>query len=336
MPANSSTSNSKIKFLKRGLILLAVVVAMDQLCGLLLHQLYFSVTSGAEYETTYAFTKADADIIVTGSSKARRNYNTPLISDSLHISCYNAGHDGQSLLFSYAMTKMLLSHYTPKMIVVEMFPEELYYKEVHYDRLNVLLPYYNDFPEIREIADWRGTRNEDTTSIAYKLFPFNTEKMKLLSQSYRYNSMWLDLLKGKVNEQKTESGYLPLKNTITENKKRKYIEEFELTKSYEHNRHIDPNKIKSLTGIIELCKQKGVTVVLAMSPVLKRYDEDPVYKLVNEISLKYNVSFLDYTNDERFNYIQYFADNHMNKIGSTFFSSIFAHDLKSIIASSKN
>lgn len=75
------------------------------------------------------------------------------------------------------MTKMILSHHLPKMIVVEMFPEELYYKEVHYDRLNILLPYYSDYPEIREIANWRGTRNEDTLSFSYKLFPFNTEKL---------------------------------------------------------------------------------------------------------------------------------------------------------------
>ena len=332
MPANSSTSNSKIKFLKRGLMLLALVAAMDQLCGLLLHHLYFSSTSGPEYETTYAFTKADADIIVTGSSKARRNYNTPLIADSLHLSCYNAGHDGQSLLFSYAMTKMLLAHHTPEMIVVEMFPEELYYKEVHYDRLNVLLPYYEEFAGIREVADWRGTRNEDTTSIAFRLFPFNTEKIKLLSQCYRYNSMWLDLLKGILKKQKTESGYLPLKNKITEEEKRKYIEEFELVKSHEHNRHIDPNKIKSLTGIIELCKQKNVKVVLVMSPVLKRYGDDPVYKLVNDISVKYKIPFFDYTDDSRFNNIQYFADNHLNNIGADFFSSLIAHNLKSILA----
>ena len=333
MPANSSTSNSKIKFLKKGLILLAMVVAMDQLFGLLLHHLYFSSTSGPEFETTYAFTKANAEIIITGSSKARRNYNTPLIADSLQMSCYNAGHDGQSLLFSFAMTKMLLTHHTPKMIVVEMFPEELYYKEVHYDRLNVLLPYYKDFPEVREIADWRGTRNEDTASIGYKLLPFNSEKLKLLSQSYRYNSMWLDLLKGIFRKEKTESGFLPLKNTITEEEKKKYIEEFELTKSHEHNRHIDPNKIKSLTGIIELCQKKNVQVVLVMSPVLKRYNYDPVYSLVNGIAKQYKVPFLDFTGDERFNNMQYFADNHMNKIGAAFFSSLLAQNLKQILAS---
>jgi len=331
MQANSSISNSKTKFLKRILLLLAVLILLDQLVGIVMHKLYFSSTSGPEYETTYGFTKVNADVIITGSSKARRNYNTPLISDILKLSCYNAGHDGQSLLFSYAMTKMILSHHLPKMIVVEMFPEELYYKEVHYDRLNILLPYYSDYLEIREIANWRGTRNEDTLSFSYKLFPFNTEKIKLLSQSYRYNSMWLDLIKGIFKKQKTDSGYLPLNKTITESEKQKYVEEFELTLKQEHNRHIDPNKVKSLIGIINLCKQKGVEVVLVMSPVLKRYADDPVYKLIESISLSHNISFFDFTDDSRFINIEYFADNHMNKVGSTIFSSILSDKLKSVL-----
>lgn len=332
MPASLSTSNSKTKFLKRSLLLLALIIVLDQVVGLVMHKLYFGSTSGAEFETTYAFTKADADVIITGSSKARRNYNTPLISDSLHLSCYNAGHDGQSLLFSYAMTKMILSHHTPKMIVVEMFPEELYYKEVHYDRLNVLLPYYADYPEVREVADWRGTRNEDTTSVFYKLMPYNMEKIKLLSQSYRYNSMWLDLLKGIFKKQKTESGYLPLNRTITEKEKQQYIAEFELSKNRERNRHIDPNKVKALLGIINLCEQKNVKVVLVMSPVLKRYDTDPVYDLIDSVSLSHHISYFDFTNDAAFNNSTYFADNHMNKTGSTYFSSILAQKLKTVLA----
>ncbi len=332
MQANSYTSNSKIKFIKRSLILLALLIVLDQLVGIVMHKLYFSSTSGSEYETTYAFTKADADLIVTGSSKARRNYNTPLIADSLKLSCYNAGHDGQSLLFSYAMTKMLLSHHQPKIIVVELFPEELYYKEVHYDRLNILLPYYSDYNEIREVANWRGARNEDTTSIFYKLFPFNIEKIKLLSQSYRYNSMWLDLIKGLFKKQKTESGYLPLQKTISEIDKQKYIEEFELTKNRERERHIDPNKVKSLIGIIESCKQKNVKIVVVMSPVLKKYSDDPVYHLIDSIAMSYNIPFFDFTGDNRFNNLEYFADNHLNQIGSTYFSTIFANKLKSFLA----
>lgn len=331
MAANSFISNSKIKFFKRGLILLALLIVFDQGMGMLMHKLYFSATSGPESEIIYSFTKTDADVIITGSSKARHNYNTPLISDSLQLSCYNSGQDGQSLFFSYATTFMILSHHLPKMIVVEMFPEELYYKEMHYDRLNVLLPYYADYRQIRKIADWRGTRNEDTTSFFYKLFPFNTEKIKLLSQSYRYNSMWFDLLKGIFKKQKTESGYFPLNNTITENEKQKYINEFELLKTRERNRHIDPNKLASLIGIINLCEEKNVKLVLVMSPVLKRYSDDPVYELIDSIVLRRHISYFDFTNDDRFNNIEYFADNHMNKKGSTYFSSILAQKLKDVL-----
>lgn len=68
-----------------------------------------------------------------------------------------------------------------------------------------------------------------------------------------------------------------------------------------------------------------------MSPVLKRYADDPVYKLIESISLSHNISFFDFTDDGRFNNIEYFADNHMNKVGSTIFSSILSEKLKSVL-----
>ncbi len=338
MPASLYTSNSKpakggsrlqlIKFLKRSLILLAMIVALDQATGLVMHQLYFNAKSGKEYEINYAFTKVADDIIIIGSSKARRNYNTPLLADSMKMSCYNAGQDGQSLLFSYAMTQMILSHHKPKLIVVEMFPEELYYNEVHYDRLNVLLPYYADYPQVREVANWRGIRNTDTASAFYKLFPYNIEKIKLLSQAYRYNSMWFDLLKGIFIKQQIESGFFPLHNTLTEKEKQQYINKFEVMKRGERNRFIDPLKLKSLIRIINLCKENKLDVCMVMSPVLKRYNQDPVYILVNSLSKEMAVPLLDFTGDNRFNDIKYFADNHLNLTGATYFTSVLSSYLK--------
>ena len=324
-----------MKFLRNGFILLITVIALDQLAGWILHRLYFSMKSGVQYETTFAMTKSTADVVVTGSSKARRNYNTPLIADSLHLTCYNAGHDGQSLLFSYAVVKMMLAHYTPKMIVVEMFPEELYYKDVHYDRLNELLPYYADYPEVREVALMRGERDEEGSSFEKKMIPFNTEKIKLLSQSYRYNSQWVDLIRGKGKKHKVESGYLPLNIVLTDALREKFIAEFEMQKARERDRHIDANKLKSLEGIAKLCAEKNVKLVLVMSPVLKRYDDDAVYDVVKKIALSHQLSFLDYTGDARFADSKYFADNHMNGTGATYFSQVLSQELKPLLAEKK-
>jgi hypothetical protein len=69
-----------------------------------------------------------------------------------------------------------------------------------------------------------------------------------------------------------------------------------------------------------------------MSPVLKRYGNDPVYQLIDSVSLSHQISFFDFTNDERFNNPVYFADNHLNKTGSTVFSSLLAQKLKIVLA----
>lgn len=54
---------------------------------------------------------------------------------------------------------MALSRYTPKLVVLDLNPEEMYYRELHYDRLNVLAPYYQDYPEVRDIYYLKGIRD---------------------------------------------------------------------------------------------------------------------------------------------------------------------------------
>jgi hypothetical protein len=272
-PGEVKPSGDLRKFLRNGFILLLFVVAFDQGVGALLHYMYFKQKSGPNAETTFTFTKMQSDGIILGSSRGMRNYNPQIIGDSLGISCYNAGHDGQTVFYEQAIIRMALSRYTPKLVIMDLNPEEMYYKDIHYDRLNVLAPYYEDYPQVRDIYMLKGIR--DGTAEGHDFFvkpaklsdnawdnfwfrlhsmeewvlPLNTEKFKMLSAIYPYNSSVLDILSGMFKNRKLESGFRPLKGVITKQKADELIR-LNAELRNQKGKRVDPNKVKGLEEML--------------------------------------------------------------------------------------
>ena len=357
MPANSSTSSSNPLrpsasnglwiFFRNGLLLLLGIIVFDQLIGLILHKMYFAQKHGPSAETTFTFTKMDQDAIILGSSRGRRNYNPQHIADTLGISCYNAGHDGQTIFYEQAIIRMALSRYTPKLVVLDLNPEEMYYRELHYDRLNVLAPYYQDYPEVRDIYYLKGIRDrkpgdgffvapsEEASddfwfahgSMEEFVLPYNTEQFKMMSMIYRYNSSVLDILTGIFKSRKSEAGFKPLKGTISTKKAEELIKENAALRN-QKNKVVDPNKVKGLEEIFTTLTSKGVKVYVSMSPALAPFGMEPSYEAIKEVCARYNIPFKDYSQDPQYNRLDYFFDNHMNKDGANLFSANLAHDIK--------
>ena len=146
----SSFFNKKY-FLQRICFLLIIIVA-DHVSGHFLQYLYFSQKTGNKQNLNYSFADCKSDVIIFGSSRAQHHYDTKIFSDSLHMSCYNAGMDGgHSILLSYAQISVILKRYQPKLIIVEMSPEMVYHS-VDYDKLKVLLPYVKKYPELDSLT----------------------------------------------------------------------------------------------------------------------------------------------------------------------------------------
>jgi hypothetical protein len=348
-PVTPEASAGRWKFFRNGLLLLLAVVAFDQGLGALMHYMYFKQKAGPNAETTFTFTKMKDQAFILGSSRGRRNYNPQIISDSLGITCYNAGHDGQTIFYEQAIVRMALSRYTPDLVILDLNPEEMYFKDVHYDRLNVLAPYYQDYPQIRDIYLLKGIRDrvpsegalvkpseeaaDDfwmTHGSAEEWFlPVNYEKVKMYSQLYRYNSSLLDILTGMFKNRKSESGFKPLKGTITQQKANELIRENEALR-LQKGKVIDPNKVKGLEEIFSTLQAKGTKVYVSMSPALAPFGMEPSYQAIVDVCTKYGVPFKDYSQDKRYNSLNYFFDNHMNKDGANLYSADLASDIKSL------
>ena len=164
--------NVYLYFTAKLLLLLFIVFLLDFSIGKTLRYFYFKQECGREYRATYAIEKTTDDILIFGSSRAYHHYIPTIIEDKLKQSCYNTGSPGQFLLYNYATFKAISKRYTPKVMILDVSPDDLGVDEDSYDRLSFLLPYYKNHPEIRPIVDLKS--------------PF--EKFKLLSSIYAFNS----------------------------------------------------------------------------------------------------------------------------------------------------
>jgi hypothetical protein len=300
--------------LKRFTILLVAIVLLDWGIGAVLKHFYFTKKNGADYRTNYVINSVKDDVLIFGSSKAVYHYDTKIISDSLQLSVYNAGRDLSYIYYHYALLEAALKRYSPKLVVLDTRANELYkFKNGEdRDRLNVLLPYYDSHPELREICQLRG--------------PF--ERYKLLSKMYPYNSLILSEL----------VELLPIARYKKDDSQKGYIAKHGQFKKglqpYTVNDAIDSTAARYYKKFVELCKAKNVPLVVIYSPIYQTINSaaNRNVQYVMQVCKDNNVPVLNYLRDSTFNKPGYFYDAlHLNRQGSVVYSGMVAGELKQFL-----
>ena len=293
------------------IIFFALLFIFDQAIGFLLQKIYFKQNHGYYYRTTYALEEATPQLLILGSSKATHHYIPRKITDSLHISCYNAGKDGSFILYHNAVLKSMVKRYTPRIVILDMLDDEFEQRAYKtYDRLGLLLPYYKTHPEIRPIAELKS--------------PY--EKYKVVSAMYAYNSMILPSITGTLdfnNKQASDTnlGYLPLDE----------VWKGQMAIVNSEHQPLDSNKINAFKDIIALSKMKNFTLIVVVSPTYKKYQgNNPTITLARGFTDKANVPLWNYLEDTSFlNRRDYFTDiRHMNENGAELFNTILIKRIK--------
>lgn len=288
-------------------VLLLIVFIMDFAIGSLLSKYYFKLNRGDYYRTTYSMDSTKADVLIFGSSRANHHYNPELIEKRLGMSCYNAGRDGNSIFYHTAVLKTILKRYTPKIVILDIQPEELAESQDSYDKLVSLLPYYKNYPEVRPLVELRS--------------PF--EKYKMISRIYPYNSLVSIIASGSTKNKVRDdvNGYLPLNKTWNEPIKEEHITKYVS----------DKNKVKYFETFIKDCKDAGILLYIVISPKFvkpgKQFFSIPEEK---QIAQNNAVKFYDYSQDPLFiDDISLFADiAHLNANGAALFTNMIIDRIK--------
>ncbi|MGS0525487.1 hypothetical protein ACU8V7_10100 [Zobellia nedashkovskayae] len=294
---------------------LIIFVIADFLFGTVAKQLYFGQETGKQARITYSLKQVDTDILILGSSHANKHFVPNVFEQNLNKTCYNAGVQGQGVLFQDALVKMILQERKPELIILNIDDIWLYENNSNYDRLSDLHPYYWDYRDVLK----------PILGLKSKIPDF-----KLIFKSYQYNSTLVHAIKYLVSPQKDFEGYIPLKGVIKPQIQKGLEKRNESTETPK----LDPNFISAYKSFIATCKINNVNLLFVVSPWYEQNDlsNNNSMLLLQEIAKTENIPVLNLYNDKRFlNQDKLFNDtSHLNDTGAHLFSEIVAKYAKSI------
>lgn len=250
----------------------------------------------------------DEDILIFGSSRAIHHYNPQTFKDSLGMSCYNCGQDGNGIILFYGWWQLMKDRHIPQIVIYDVNPGfDLLLGESNQKYLGWLRGEYdnNDVKQIFEKVDY-------------------TEKYKMQSMMYRYNSKFLQNIVDYVHPifKIKSDGFLPLKGELDEMKLNKNRSESKQPK-------IDSLKIELIEKIVIDIKKHHAQIIFVASPVWYG-KEDEQFEALGKICKENGVLFLNYSNSPK--YVRnnmYFKDgSHLNARGADEFTKDLVKDLQ--------
>lgn len=285
----------------------AIITVVDFASGCAFKHIESEAKGGYTYRDYYICNQLETDILVSGSSRCVRHYNPQIITDSLNLSCYNSGQMGNGIILNYGRLRMIKERKPPRLIIYDLHPGfDLLKGEDNHRYLTWLKSHY------------------DRTGIADIFLRIDkTEKYKMQSMMYRYNSRWVEIFIDYFHPVFSErnDGFEPLKGELDKMK----IKTDTGTKAAAYN--YDPVKIDYINYLIEL--SAGSKLLFVVSP--SWYGMDSLqFEPVRNLCMERGIPFYDFSNDPKYVHCDaFFKDgSHMNEKGA----DEFTKDLVSIVS----
>jgi hypothetical protein len=296
---------------KLGIIVMGILIT-DYAVKKIGNKFYSSISYATqEGRTYYAIKKAQPEVLILGSSTANHHYATPDIKNVLHYSVYNAGRDGRGLLYHSCIMNSIINKHIPKIIILEIGRDDLFGE--WNNRVDVLRPfYYND-------SLIRATINGNS----------KTERIKMLSNMYRYNSILPRLIFAPLqNKQINLDGYTPLIGG--ENPKPHEIKIVNETR----NGPLSQICVDRLNYMIDIANRHHINFIVVLSPnCIKYYGDNQSLNAIKRICEQKKILFIDNSQSEYFfNHSELFIDiYHLSNIGAEIYTKMFLEQIKPVI-----
>lgn len=292
-------------FLIRLAIFTSLVFVIDRGIGYSLSYLSKNTTGGFVGHHNYIMSETTDDILIFGSSRAAHHYNAQLIQDTLGVTCYNCGQDGEGLILSYGRWQCLKQRYHPKLIIWDVNVSTDIMKDDNSQYLGWLKGFY-DNDSIKQIFEEVD----------------HTEKYRMQSYLYRYNSRFHQILIDYFHPVHNLSrGYQP-KHLVFDTLKIK--ERF----SYSPEITVDPLKYKFMNNFIN--DMDSAKIVFVVSPTWWDGIQDEYLTIIQELVIDNECLFWDFSSDTAFvHHNDLFYDcYHMNSCGADKFTSALIKKLR--------
>ena len=284
----------------------AILTLVDVIAGMGFSYLERKTKGGFTYRDQFICNQLETDILISGSSRCVRHYNPQIFTDSLGLSCYNSGQMGNGIILNYGRIHMIDERKKPKVIIYDLHPEfDLLVGDDNHRYLTWLMSHYNrnGIADIFESID-------------------KTEKYKMQSRMYRYNSRIVELMADYLHpiSNAREDGFQPLVGEMDKSKVR-------ISDGSKHTYSFDSLKLNYIRKMIEECE--GRELIFVVSPIW--YGMDSLqFEPVKEMCAEKNIPFYDFSNTPKYVHQDvYFKDgNHMNSKGADDFTKELVNTLR--------
>lgn len=295
------------KFILYIVVFFSVVTAIDFVFGKTCDYMTTHAKGGETKQLVDLCKKDHYDMFVMGSSKAHHNYVPQVFADSLGLTCYNAGYDGNGIILAYAILSMIDDNRLPKLVVYDVKQQFDIY---HYDGDGDYTRYYQKLktfiyePIVLEIVK----------SIS------KVDVAKLQSGLVRYNSDLFFTLSGFLKRERTDNdnGFNPMKGQLEDSN----VQE----KDYSYE--VDTLKLSYFRKFIKMTKEKKLDLIVVFSPEFNTpYAED--FWPVRELCEEEGISVIDLFEEHSYQKKELFVDHcHMNESGARLFSIAMVREMK--------
>ncbi len=297
-------------FIRVTLFVLPVIVLCYPLDMLISKQLKRShILAHEEYPVWNAVFdgKVNSDVVIYGSSRAWHHFDPAIIQDSLNVSAYNLGVDGQNFLLQHLRHKLLLKYNRkPKVIIYSLDAFTLQRQQDLYNH-DQLLPYMLWNSEIKK------------TVRHFSGFNFWDYEIPLI----RYYSA-RDVLKNTWNSTARSQNETPGRIRGYEGVVASWEGDIEQIRKELDDKGIrfDTLLINSFKKFLLECKAKNISVILVFSPeyfeiqkFIKNRNEP--MELYRSLSKELSIPFFDFSDSDISHDKKFFYNcEHLNKTGA--------------------
>lgn len=297
------------KYILKIVLFFAIIVVIDLVFGKVCSYMTAHAKGGDTKQMYDLCMTNQYDVLVMGSSRAHHHYVPQILQDSLGMTCYNAGYDGNGIICMNGIYQMIRSRNKPKMIIYDLtlgfdayeYPEDK--NDTRY--LSQLKPYFYEAGIGKIFSDVS-----------------KEEYLKAHSSLMRFNSKTLSITKEYMtNANMYELGYAPLYTSMSEK---------EPSEELPSNAKLDMKKMLYLERFIKQVKTDGVELIFVLSPRYKSLSKDMFAPIMN-LAREYAIPVIDYYDSNIASANNLFKDSaHMNDIGAVLFTSLITNDIKDL------
>lgn len=256
------------------------------------------------------------DILFIGSSRTHVHNNPKIIDSITHLSSYNFGVEGGSLIeMNLWLQVYLQKHRKPKLVVLDLPPFAFDTEKKKIFKHTIYFPYMNNDIIYGTLLAYKNVR-------LYKYLPF----LQFIELDDYNKANAVKGLLGNIDPSTNVYNY----NGYIENG----TDSIRVGTRIPHDTNV--YEIRSLgkklfQTIIDTCRNQGIQLILTYSP--EYFDTDyskmvSFFSYINSVAQTNKLTFLDYRKSAICKNNTYFLNpGHLNKYGASVFSEALAHDI---------